>query len=76
MSGDVHVRFREHLRGQFPWVTRLVCAFEYGKDAQRFYEVLEKRLNKFNLEVAENKTHLLVFSRSKIRNGSSFNFLG
>jgi RNA-directed DNA polymerase len=53
-----------------------VCAFEYEKDAQRFYEALEKRLNKFNLEVAENKTHLLVFSRSKIRNGASFNFLG
>ncbi|CAE6862392.1 hypothetical protein R69746_07885 [Paraburkholderia aspalathi] len=24
MSGDVHVRFREHPRGQFPRVTRLV----------------------------------------------------
>jgi hypothetical protein len=22
MSGDVHVRFCEHLRGRFPWVTR------------------------------------------------------
>ncbi|TAL51536.1 MAG: hypothetical protein EPN89_03370 [Methylovulum sp.] len=24
MSGDVHVRFCEHLRGRFPWVTRLI----------------------------------------------------
>jgi RNA-directed DNA polymerase len=68
-----------HCRGQVylcRYADDFVCAFEYEKDAQRFYETLEKRLNKFNLEVAENKTHLLVFSRYKIRNGSSFNFLG
>jgi RNA-directed DNA polymerase len=68
-----------HCRGQVylcRYADDFVCAFEYEKDAQRFYEALEKRLNKFNLEVAENKTQLLVFSRCKIRNGSSFNFLG
>jgi group II intron reverse transcriptase/maturase len=68
-----------HCRGQVylcRYADDFVCAFEYEKDAQRFYEALEKRLNKFNLEVAENKTHLLVFSRCKIRNGLSFNFLG
>ncbi len=68
-----------HCRGQVylcRYADDFVCAFEYEKDAQRFYEALEKRLNKFNLEVAEKKTHLLVFSRYKIRNGSSFNFLG
>jgi group II intron reverse transcriptase/maturase len=68
-----------HCRGQVylcRYADDFVCAFEYEKDAQRFYEALEKRLNKFNLEVAENKTHLLVFSRCKIRKGLSFNFLG
>jgi group II intron reverse transcriptase/maturase len=68
-----------HCRGQVylcRYADDFVCAFEYEKDAQRFYEALEKRLNKFNLEVAENKTQLLVFSRCKIRNGSSFHFLG
>ena len=68
-----------HCRGQVylcRYADDFVCAFEYEKDAQRFYEALEKRLNKFNLEVAENKTHLLVFSRYKIRKGSSFNFPG
>ncbi len=68
-----------HCRGQVylcRYADDFVCAFEYEKDAQRFYEALEKRLNKFNLEVAENKTHLLVFSRCKIRNGLSFHFLG
>ena len=68
-----------HCRGQVylcRYADDFVCAFEYEKDAQRFYEALGKRLNKFNLEVAENKTQLLVFSRCKIRNGSSFNILG
>jgi hypothetical protein len=59
-----------------PWVEECPLRYISPKDAQRFYEALEKRLNAFNLKVAENKTHLLVFSRYKIRNGASFNFLG
>ncbi|MES9857854.1 MAG: reverse transcriptase domain-containing protein [Sedimenticola sp.] len=40
-----------------------VCAFQYAEDAERFYRVLPKRLKKFNLEVAEEKTNKLRFSR-------------
>ncbi|WP_283242273.1 hypothetical protein [Pseudoalteromonas sp. NEC-BIFX-2020_002] len=40
-----------------------VCAFQYANDAERFYKVLPKRLKRFNLEVAEDKTSLLRFSR-------------
>ena len=40
-----------------------VCAFQYTEDAERFYRVLPKRLKKFNLEVAEEKTNKLRFSR-------------
>ncbi len=40
-----------------------VCAFQYAEDAERFYRTLPKRLKKFNLEVAEEKTRLLRFSR-------------
>jgi len=68
-----------HCRGQVylcRYADDFVCAFEYEKDAQRFYEALKKRLNKFNLEVAEDKTHIMVFSRCKIRAKTSFNFLG
>ncbi|MDQ7089833.1 MAG: reverse transcriptase domain-containing protein [Methylococcales bacterium] len=43
-----------------------VCAFEYEKDAQRFYKALKLRLNKFGLEVAEDKTNIMVFSRRKL----------
>jgi group II intron reverse transcriptase/maturase len=53
-----------------------VCAFEYEEDAQRFYKALKLRLNKFRLEVAEDKTNIMVFSRYKIRAKTSFNFLG
>ncbi|NOX76431.1 MAG: hypothetical protein GXP17_07440 [Gammaproteobacteria bacterium] len=40
-----------------------VCAFQYARDAERFYKVLPSRLEKFNLEVAEDKTRILRFSR-------------
>jgi group II intron reverse transcriptase/maturase len=40
-----------------------VCAFQYARDAERFYKVLSKRLEKFNLEVAKDKTNILRFSR-------------
>ena len=40
-----------------------VCAFQYANDAERFYKVLPKRLKKFNLDIAADKTSLLRFSR-------------
>jgi RNA-directed DNA polymerase len=39
------------------------CACRYQDDAERFYRVLPKRLEQFNLQVAPEKTHLLRFSR-------------
>lgn len=68
-----------HCRGQVylcRYADDFVCAFEYEKDAQRFYRALKLRLNKFGLEVAEDKTNIMVFSRCKIRAKTSFNFLG
>ena len=68
-----------HCRGQVylcRYADDFVCAFEYEKDAQRFYKALKLRLNKFSLEVAEDKTNIMVFSRCKIRAKTSFNFLG
>lgn len=53
-----------------------VCAFRYRKDAERFMDALERRFNKFGLELAREKTKLIKFSRfSKDRNGE-FDFLG
>lgn len=53
-----------------------VCAFQYASDAKRFYAVLAKRLQKFNLDTAAEKTSLKRFSRFDQESGSQFVFLG
>ena len=53
-----------------------VCAFRFQEDAERFYRVLPKRLEKFNLEVAPDKTGLLRFSRFHPSMKRRFIFLG
>jgi RNA-directed DNA polymerase len=53
-----------------------VCAFRYQEDAERFYQVLPKRLEKFDLEVAPEKTRLLRFSRFHPSRKRRFTFLG
>jgi len=55
-----------------------VCAFQYREDARRFYEVLPKRLGRFNLEVEPTKTKIIRFSRfhPSRKRGRTFTFLG
>jgi RNA-directed DNA polymerase len=53
-----------------------VCAFRYQEDAERFYRVLPKRLAKFNLEEAPEKTRILRFSRFHPSRNRRFTFLG
>lgn len=53
-----------------------VCAFRYQEDVERFYRVLPKRLGKFNLEMAPEKTRLLRFSRFHPSRKRRFTFLG
>lgn len=53
-----------------------VCAFQFQNDAERFYRVLPKRLGKFHLEVAPNKTQILRFSRYHLSMTRRFVFLG
>jgi len=50
-----------------------VCLFEIEQDAKRYYEALPKRLEKFGLEVAEEKTQILQFDKSS---RERFEFLG
>jgi RNA-directed DNA polymerase len=50
-----------------------VCVFELESDARRFYKVLPKRLAKFGLEVAADKTKILQFDR---KSKQRFEFLG
>jgi len=51
-----------------------VCAFESERDARRFYQVLGKRMAKFGLELAPEKTRLIPFQRNSGK--ESFDFLG
>ncbi|WP_243169721.1 group II intron reverse transcriptase/maturase [Clostridium algidicarnis] len=41
-----------------------VCCFQYENEAKAFYEALKNRLNKFNLEIAEDKTKILYFGKN------------
>ena len=53
-----------------------VCAFELEADAERFYAVLGRRLGKFGLEVAAEKTNLIRFSAANWKASGVFEFLG
>ncbi len=53
-----------------------VAAFQREADAQRFYEGLGKRLGKFGLTLAMDKTRQLRFSRCDRRHSEVFEFLG
>jgi len=53
-----------------------VCAFRYQDDAEAFYRVLAKRLEKFNLTLAPEKTRLMRFSRFHPSMKRRFIFLG
>ncbi len=53
-----------------------VCAFQYLDDAERFYRVLGQRLDKHGLQMAEEKTRLLRFSRQHWEEGQGLSFWG
>lgn len=53
-----------------------VFCFEFETDARAFYDALIKRLSKFNLEIAEDKTKIIKLNRKSGDDGESFDFLG
>ena len=72
-------RVKPNLRGKamlIRYADDFVCAFQYASDAEGFYEELPKRLKKFNLDTAPEKTHLLRFSRFQPSRKQQFVFLG
>lgn len=52
-----------------------VLMFQYEETAREFYKMLEERMRKFKLELAEDKTRILPFGRYK-GTKESFDFLG
>jgi group II intron reverse transcriptase/maturase len=53
-----------------------VCAFQYKREAETFYDELGKRLAKFGLELSKEKTRVISFSRFRKEERTSFDFLG
>jgi len=47
----------------------------YSRDADRFYGVQPKRLEKYNLQIAPEKTNRIRFSRFELSPKNSFTFL-
>ena len=52
-----------------------VVLFQYEDEANKFYEVLKKRLAKFDLELEESKSRIIPFGRYK-GTKETFDFLG
>jgi group II intron reverse transcriptase/maturase len=74
-----HKVVRKHCRGEaclIRYADDFVCAFQYQEDAERFYEVLGKRLGKFGLEVSAEKTRMIPFDRHRPSGKTGFDFLG
>ena len=70
---------RQHCQGQVylcRYADDFVCAFQNEKDAQRFYKVLGKRLEKFGLTLAHEKTKMFRFSKWHRQDHNRFDFLG
>lgn len=61
-----------------------VVCFQYKEEAEMFYELLKKRMQKFGLEMEESKTRLIEFGRKAEQNRKTrgegkpetFDFLG
>lgn len=74
VSGDVHARFCESLKGKFLWATRLIVLFENEKDVITFKPILEKFLETLDLKIEDEKTKI-----THIKDGFVFlgvNFVG
>ncbi len=77
---------RQHCQGEahmIRYADDFVCCFQYQEDAKRFYRALQNRLNKFNLELAEEKSRLIAFGRNaeaqskeEGKKPDTFDFLG
>jgi RNA-directed DNA polymerase len=53
-----------------------ICAFQSKTDAELFFKMLRERMAEFGLELAEEKTRIMRFSRYCKEDETSFDFLG
>jgi RNA-directed DNA polymerase len=79
MSREAPVRICESVRVRSPCATRPIICCQYEKDARRIKEALVKRLEKFKLQLNEDKTKLVSFDKVAMAQGmeqGTFDFLG
>lgn len=80
-------KVRKQCKGQafmVRYADDFVCCFQYKSEAQEFFQSLKERLQKFNLEIAEDKTKIIPFGRfaekdakqTGNRKPATFDFLG
>lgn len=78
---------RKHCRGaahMVRYADDFVCCFEFEEEARKFYDALEKRLAKFNLELAADKSQIIAFGKNAeaeaeangLSKPGTFDFLG
>ena len=75
----IEKKIRSECRGEIVYqrfADDFVIGFEYGKDAERFFEILSARLEKFNLTMAKDKSGILRFSRFDEEGSRPFVYLG
>ena len=78
---------KKHCRGEaymIRYADDFICCFQNETEAKDFLEALKERLNKFNLELAEEKTRIIAFGRKAFQTDrndgtgkpGTFDFLG
>ena len=60
----------------FRYADDFICLFQKKEEAERFFNILPERLCDFNLELAMDKTQILLFDRNKMSETKRFSFLG
>lgn len=73
------VRVKKVARGMAEMVRYaddFVCCFQYEDDARNFYEALKERLEKYGLELSEDKSQIIRFGRYAGKAAGTFDFLG
>ena len=53
-----------------------VCCFQYHRDLQKLRRDVDKRLEKFKLELSKEKTRVIEFTRFETEKSETFTFLG
>jgi RNA-directed DNA polymerase len=68
-----------HCRGEaclIRYADDFVAGFENEREASQFYKALGKRLEKYGLELAPDKTRVMTFKRTDKSGANRFDFLG